>query len=253
MNLNQTILTNKKTQPDFRRENFPSAVPFPFSYFSISHIRVGLACMTVLLPLLLSGCSSGPVEINDLSVISGAALDYNAAENEYRITAEVATWLPELSEAAAEFEILEGRGSTLTEAIGQIRTQKGRRDYWSHAQVLLLNREALSVLPEILDYFLFQEDAWLSIDLVVADLPNASDFWKLSPGSSGIRAFDLEEMLSAACGSSSMPRIKAYQAYQILKTNPDALALPQLSAEGTAPCFIAPVSPAGSVSSEFPH
>ena len=198
------------------------------------------AISAAALCFLLTGCI-GQTEINDFSIISGAALDYEPGTGEYTVTAEVATRFPDAPEGEPEFQMIKGCGKTFAEAVQQMQDQKGKRTYWSHAQILLFSRDSAAVFEPALNYLIFQSDIRLSVDLIVSDLPQASDFWNLKPGITGIRAFDLEEMLASAKNRSSVPRMKAFQAYEILNGQNQPLLLPSLSGEENIPVFSCPV------------
>lgn len=199
-----------------------------------------LGFFTVLLCFFLTGCL-GQTEINDFSIISGAALDYSTETGEYTVTAEVATRFPDAPEGEPELQIIKGKGKTFQEAVQQMQDQKGKQTYWSHAQVLLFSQNAASAFESTLDYLIFESDMRLSVDLIVLDLPQASDFWNLKPGSTGIHAFDLEEMLASAKNRTLVPRMKAFQAYEILNGQNQPLLLPCLSAEENTPVFSSPI------------
>ena len=103
-----------------------------------------LAALLLGLSLLLGACSNY-VELEELMIVAGAAIDYDEASGEYNVTAEILD-LQNSSGQESSYEptYIESSGASLVEAITHMRRIAGRQLYWGHASVFILSQSVVS-------------------------------------------------------------------------------------------------------------
>lgn len=180
----------------------------------------------------LTSCKSMK-EINDMSILSGAAFDFDPTTNRYRVTGEIVN--KSISTASEDNVVttIHADGKTLADAIENCNEIDSRETYWSHAKTFVLSQsiaENQGITP-LLDYVLRNYKARLSINLLICDLPQASKVLDLKTSSTNIKFLDLEKMLITAQGFSSAAPTKVYQAIDVLKSEGIQLAIPIVSSK----------------------
>ncbi len=155
-----------------------------------------LAALLLCLSLLLGSCSNY-VEIEELIIVAGAAIDYDEASGEYNVTAEILD-IQSSSGQESSYEpiYIESSGNSLVEAITHMRRLAGRQLYWDHANVFILSQSVVhhSIEP-VLDWFMRDVNVRLSSMVVIAGTEKASDIYKLkSPVKKSI-SISLEQIL----------------------------------------------------------
>ena len=115
--------------------------------------------------ILISGCWNYR-EINNLSIVAGAAIDINEKGN-YEVTVEIINPKSKGKEAELEPLVLGAGGQSIFDAIRNIITRSGRRLYWSHAKVIIISEK------------LAKEDILTVVDWVYGDGEARPDMWFL--------------------------------------------------------------------------
>ena len=95
---------------------------------------------------LLSGCADY-VEINDLAIISGIAIDY---ENDlYKLTAQLIE-----NDKESKVIVLTTASSSIDEAMSEISKLSNKELFISHLKVLILSDRLIKENKDFYDYFL---------------------------------------------------------------------------------------------------
>lgn len=122
--------------------------------------RAALGLVMAGLALLSGGCWDR-VEVNDLALVEGVALD-RAGPDRLRLTVSMS--VPSRVRTPGSFggagtglpssAAMAGEGRTVVEAIDAVQRQLGRRLFWGHTEAILLGEDlARSGLGPVLDYF----------------------------------------------------------------------------------------------------
>ena len=114
-----------------------------------------LAVCSVL--IMLSGCWSN-VEIRELALIIGVAIDVGEGEGEYKLTAQIAkpaALSPDGSSSGGEsFSNITATGIGIQATITAMTAQLDRRLYIGHNEVIVISKEvAQEGVAGVLDYF----------------------------------------------------------------------------------------------------
>lgn len=191
------------------------------------HRIAALLTAVLIFPALLCGCSQVK-EINDMAIISGFSIDLDS-DGLYRVTAEVVNKSTEGAPEEAR-EVISAKGLTLGDALENCNFQDSRQIYFSHAKTLILSeRLAKEVgVGDVLDYVMRNYKTRLSMDLIVAALPEASAAADLSTSSTGLIYYDLEEMIKTDQIYGACTPMKVYQAVNTLQQKDTEMTIPLL-------------------------
>lgn len=182
--------------------------------------------------LALQGCSNY-TEIEDLIIVSGAAIDFDGETGRYNVTAEIIDLQSSSGrENSYQTTYIESDGESLAEAIAAMSRITGRQLYWGHAGVFLLNRGVLehSISP-VLDWFMRDATARLSSMVVAAGTEKASEVYKLqSPVQKSI-SLSLEQILENFHTAESRTAIDVNELINLRGVKGSAICMPIVNAE----------------------
>lgn len=125
--------------------------------------RTGILLCICLLTLLLNGCWNYR-EINEMQIVTGAAIDYDGDENKYLLTVEV--FNPKKTEAGDQGDLLHASGESMFDCFRNLILRSGRRLYWGQADILILSEKiAKNSILSVLDVIC--RDAEIRDDMLV--------------------------------------------------------------------------------------
>ena len=167
--------------------------------------------------LFLGGCDSAR-EINDMAIVSGAAFDWDAEQETYRVTAEVVNREAEPGSQASPL-VIDGEGKTPEEAMANLDFKTSRKILWSHARVLILSKEtAKAGIAPFVEMVMADNSLRLSTELLIADMDSAEKVWEITTDATEMIGFDLDDMIHEARESGGVPSLRAYHAKMLLET-----------------------------------
>ena len=153
-----------------------------------------LLSLAVLTVFVFSGCG-GFAEIEELIVVSGAAIDFDGKE--YTVTAEIIDLQRGSQETAYKTFYLESKGGSISQAVSHMGRITGKELYWGHASVFVIGPGVAvnSILP-VLEWFLHDSLAAFSSMIVLADTNTASEIYGfISPTENSV-SFALEKIMT---------------------------------------------------------
>ncbi|MEA4986649.1 MAG: Ger(x)C family spore germination protein [Anaerovorax sp.] len=188
-------------------------------------------CLILCFSMMLTGCKSMK-EINDMSILSGAAIDFDTVSNRYRVTGEIVNKSISTASEDNVVETIYADGRSLAEAIENCNEVDSRETYWSHAKTFVISNSIAKNqgITPLLDYVLRNYKMRISINLLVSNLPHASQVLDLKTSSTNIKFLDLDKMLVTSQGVATAAPTKVYQAIDILKSEGIQLSIPIVSA-----------------------
>ncbi|MGN1450591.1 MAG: Ger(x)C family spore germination protein [Eubacteriales bacterium] len=143
---------------------------------------------------LFSGCS-GLSEIEELIVVSGAAIDYDGRE--YTVTAEIIDLQRGSQETAYKTFYLESKGESISQAVSRMSRTTGKELYWGHASVFIISRDvAQNSLVPVLEWFLHDTLAAFSSMVVLANTEKASEIYNFVSPTENSVSFALEKIMT---------------------------------------------------------
>jgi spore germination protein KC len=90
--------------------------------------------------ILLSGCWNY-TDIENLSIVTGCAIDKNQQGDKYLLTIEVIDFEMSGRDAKETGKFIESEGKTIADAIRNVIDITGKRLYWAHAHSIIINQD----------------------------------------------------------------------------------------------------------------
>ena len=143
---------------------------------------------------LLSACG-GFAEIEELIVVSGAAIDFDGEE--YTVTAEIIDLQRGSQETAYKTFYLESKGGSISQAVSHMGRITGKELYWGHASVFVIGSGVAenSILP-VLEWFLHDSLAAFSSMIVLSDTKTAAEIYGYISPTENSASFALEKIMT---------------------------------------------------------
>ena len=188
-----------------------------------------------MLILLLSGCWSYH-DVEDRTIVAGAAGDV-LPSGDVLLTAETVSFGG--SETDAESEMITSRGKNIADAIKLMSEKSGKELYWHHATVIILSEEyARRGVEDLFDYIMNDNEARLTLRLVVARVENARDVFELEAYGSQIKCQALDSMIQESEHLGRTPSRKACDNINAYLEPGMEMLMPQIyeDAEGEKSC-----------------
>lgn len=156
--------------------------------------RSVLLALVLLIAFLLSACG-GFAEIEELIVVSGAAIDFDGEE--YTVTAEIIDLQRGSQETAYKTFYLESKGGSISQAVSHMGRITGKELYWGHASVFVIGSGVAenSILP-VLEWFLHDSLAAFSSMIVLADTKTAAEIYGYISPTENSASFALEKIMT---------------------------------------------------------
>lgn len=115
---------------------------------------------------LTSGCYDY-VELNDLSIISGIAVDYK--DDKYVVTYEILNDQKKQDSISEKAIIVSKSGKTIAEAFNNTTEEIAKKPYYAHLKCVVISEEIAGYkLENLIDYFLRKTDIRSEFDTVIA-------------------------------------------------------------------------------------
>ena len=156
--------------------------------------RSVLLAFVLLIAFLLSACG-GFAEIEELIVVSGAAIDFDGEE--YTVTAEIIDLQRGSQETAYKTFYLESKGGSISQAVSHMGRITGKELYWGHASVFVIGSGVAenSILP-VLEWFLHDSLAAFSSMIVLSDTKTAAEIYGYISPTENSASFALEKIMT---------------------------------------------------------
>lgn len=172
----------------------------------------------IILTSLLTGCWNY-IEINELSIITGLALDY---ENEQVVlTVEIAQPLRKAGKTLIASQIVQARGKNMIDAIRQLVKITGREAFWGHSKVVIFGKELMKnkkMFVSCIDYMKrsvkFRDNIWL----VASEEQKAYDTMYAKKTVKNILSFQIQDTFSNQTKVSKYLRVQLYDFVDKLST-----------------------------------
>lgn len=113
-----------------------------------------LLMLILINTLSLCGCWNY-IDVEKLLIVSGVAIDKNIHGDKYLLTIEIIDYEMAGKEAKQGAKFIQSEGKTIFEAIRKVINIVGRKLYWSHADIVIVNEEiAKEGMIPVLDFVL---------------------------------------------------------------------------------------------------
>lgn len=128
--------------------------------------KIILTIIFISIVIILVGCWNYK-EINDVSIVTGIAIDYDADKDLYIITTEIIKTAGSTQEERMSGTTFVSKGASIFDAIRNMIINTGKKLYWSDAAVVIVSQDIASqgIIP--------------ALDILIRGLEIRSDIWLL--------------------------------------------------------------------------
>jgi spore germination protein KC len=177
----------------------------------------------LLLSILLCGCWNYR-EIEDLTIVAGAALDKEG--DMYILTFEVIDVAggPEKNHSSA---LIKASGLTLFEASRNAISVIGNKLYWSHAKMMIISEDiAKEGLVPVMDWLARDAEIRQTIKIVVSKEKTAREILEITHPTIEVVSLAMDQVFQNKDSVNSVPRVEEWKLFQDLAQPGVSTALP---------------------------
>lgn len=188
-----------------------------------------VSLMIVILIIPLSSCWNYR-EINDLSIVSGVAIDRNQANTMYQLTAEIVSFSLAGKGVTLNSRIIQAEGDTIFDAVRNMIKTAPKRLYWGHSQIFIVSESlARDSVIEVIDWVSRDQETRSEAVILISKEATASDIL-LKPNISGSPiCFDIYQSLSSQNNLSKAYKVEIYKLINTLGSEGISCTLPVIS------------------------
>ncbi|MDF1495294.1 Ger(x)C family spore germination protein [Caproiciproducens sp. CPB-2] len=175
--------------------------------------------------LLLNGCWNYQ-EIERLSMVSGIAIDRGTAGHKYHFTFEFL----DLSEDRPGSKLLETEGNTVFDGIRNVIGKSQKKLTFSECKVVVISKDLASEgIAPLLDFVSRDAEPRLTLVPMISEEKTAGEILQQEPVTNHLICLEIDQMLVQNVASlSKAPRVKLYQANNMLAGEGTSLILPSI-------------------------
>ncbi|KZL89091.1 Ger(x)C family spore germination protein [Clostridium magnum] len=177
--------------------------------------------------LFLSGCWNYR-EVNRLAIVGGLAIDKDEALGGYKLTIEVMKSVPgDTGGGRVQSDIYEIRGKTIFDAVRNFVIKLGRRTYWSHAKVVIIdsNIAEKDIVP-VLDWLYRDAGIRRDIYILISKGHTAGELLKTDTGLDDTTSFHLVSILQSQKSIYKYPETELWQVVEVISRKEKSILVP---------------------------
>lgn len=157
-------------------------------------------CLILILIIFITGCTSRPVELNNIGIVEAIALDRDSDTSNIIFTTQIirpsALNKDSPNTRESTVEITTTKGKTIFEAIQNITQVLDRKAFLAHTKVIIISeRLAKDGLTSLLDYFSRQRELRMYTWLCIARNTESRELLSVKRGINIIQATYLKEII----------------------------------------------------------
>lgn len=192
--------------------------------------------LLLLFPILLfslCGCYDY-IDIEEKAMVAGFAVD--AAENGYKITAEILSSPASGPEAEILPKIVSAEGETVAACLRKLTAESSKKSDFGHCKIIFISKAvAEQGIEPILDVVFHNDEIKVSIDLAIVKEGEAAAIYESEPLLSSVVSYEAQKTLETAESYlSSSPRGMGYQALNSISSIGTEAVLPIFSITETS-------------------
>lgn len=170
-------------------------------------IRAILLSVIILFnSIALSGCWNYR-EIEGVSIVVGVAID-KSVDNRYSITVEIAEAKGRI-EPKTNSKLITMTGDTVFDVIRNMISLTGKKLYWSHKKVIILNHDITKEdIVKIFDWFNRDGELRTDVNILVSKEKTAKEILESKAKTNDVVSFELDAMLKNENSLSKAPKIR---------------------------------------------
>jgi spore germination protein KC len=156
---------------------------------------MGCGLLAILLICPIGGCWSYR-GINETTIVSGVAIDKDAATGNYQITYEIVDLTRDIKETGVQPKIVEAEGKTLFDAARNAKKRLVNKLYFGNTQIIVVDQNiAGEGISSIVDWFLRDAECRETLNLVVSQQETAKDILTLKGIDEMLVAYEVRKII----------------------------------------------------------
>ncbi|WP_312693740.1 Ger(x)C family spore germination protein [Caproiciproducens sp.] len=184
-------------------------------------------CILLLIAgtLFLSGCWNYR-EIENLAMVSGFAIDKGTQGHKYHVMFEFL----DLSGEQMGSKLLETEGDTVFDAVRNATSKNQKKLMFSECKVVVISKDLASEgIAPLLDFISRDSEPRLTITPIISEEKTAAEILQQKPVTNQLICLEIDQILMQNSSSlSEAPRVKLYQANNMLAEEGTSLILPSI-------------------------
>lgn len=190
--------------------------------------KIASSLLILLLLIPLSGCWDYR-GLDELTIVTGVAIDKKPEEDIYQLTYEIVDLIESIKEKGPNRKLIESEGKTIFEAVRNAKRRVSNKLYFGHSELIIICEEIArnEDLNVVLDFFTRDSECRDTINVVVSQEKTARDIIASEGiGHTVITNEILEILEDDKKITSSILSVELYRLFNIMGAEGKELALP---------------------------
>jgi spore germination protein KC len=193
--------------------------------------RLRAICLIIIIlanTLLCSGCWNYR-EIEKLAIVAGMAIDMDKIDKRYILTVEIATPDPSEKGGGSKSEVYETKGATIFEAVRNLIVEIGRRAYWSHSKVVIIEKSIAEEqgISSVLDFVYRDSETRRDVLVLISDESTAGEILKESlRNRSELLSYKIDASIRSQKSIARFPKTELREVVGNFKSEDSAILVP---------------------------
>jgi spore germination protein KC len=167
-------------------------------------------------------------EVNRIAIVGGLAIDKDETSNEYKLTIELMKSVPgETGGGKVESDIYETKGKTIFEAVRNFILKLGRKTYWAHAKVVIIdsNIAEKDIVP-VLDWLYRDAEVRIDIDVLISKRYTAGELLRTETGLDDTTSFHIFSILQSQKSIYKYPQAELWEVVEAISRKEKSILMP---------------------------
>ncbi|HHU05785.1 MAG TPA: Ger(x)C family spore germination protein [Clostridiales bacterium] len=190
--------------------------------------KIASSLLILLLLIPLSGCWDYR-GLDELTIVTGVAIDKKPEEDIYQLTYEIVDLIEPIKEKGPNRKLIESEGKTIFEAVRNAKRRVSNKLYFGHSELIIICEEIArnEDLNVVLDFFIRDSECRETINVVVSQEKTARDIIASEGIGHTVISNEILEILEDDKKiTSSILSVELYRLFNIMGAEGKELALP---------------------------
>lgn len=167
-------------------------------------------------------------EINDLSIVSGVAIDKGGTAGKYEVTVELID-IQQGKDVDMNSKYITLSGNTMFEIARNMISLSGKKLYWSHSKTIIISKDiARDGISKILDWYSRDAETRTDANILVSKENTAKEVLKSKPVTENDTSFELSKLLKNEDTLSEVPVVDLWDILNTLEQDGLSTWLPTI-------------------------
>ncbi|MEK4291862.1 Ger(x)C family spore germination protein [Paenibacillus sp. FSL R5-0914] len=172
--------------------------------------RMVPAIVSLIVLMSTVGCWNY-IEIEDMSIVAGVAIDKGASDGKLLVTAEIVDTKEGSKSSQAGFKMLSLTGETMFDIVRGMISITGKKLFWSHSKAIILSEEiAREGVINIIDWYNRDTETRSDVYIFVSKEKTAQEIINLSSLTESIMAYALAQQMRFENSVSTAPVVEIW-------------------------------------------